>query len=309
MNEISLINKITDILSSKYIGDDCAYLSDLGVTVTQDSLVEDVHFRRDFITPYQLGYKSIMVNISDVASSGAEPKYVTVALSLPKDVTEEYVEEFYKGAKSACDKFGVEIVGGDITSSDKIYISVSALGDAKGRRISSRKNAKVGQKIITTSYHGSSAAGLKILLEGIKGDDVFVEAHLTPEAKVEFAKNIAQNIQEDYSMMDTSDGFMDAIFKIGQASSCTMKVDFAQIPFDKKIKVFENYQDLVLFGGEDYQIVATVPEELLPLLSDYVVVGEVIPMSDSIVELIDGDKIVHFVKYDDVAYKCFRHFE
>ena len=100
MNEKELIKIIKSTLNSAYIGDDCAYLKDLGIVVSQDSLVEDVHFKRDLITPYQLGYKSIMVNISDICASGAEPLYLTVSLSLPEDVDESFVAEFYKGAKA-----------------------------------------------------------------------------------------------------------------------------------------------------------------------------------------------------------------
>ena len=159
MNEKELINIIKSTLNSKYIGDDCAYLEDLGIVITQDSLVEDVHFKMDFITPYQLGYKSVMVNISDVCASGAEPKYLTISLSLPNSVDENFVKEFYEGAKNASDN--VHIVGGDITGSDKIYISVTAIGSTRGRKISSRKNAKIGHKIIVSGEHGSGHNRIK----------------------------------------------------------------------------------------------------------------------------------------------------
>ena len=100
MKELEFINIIQNLLSSEYIGDDCAYLEDLGIVVTQDSLVEDVHFKREFATPFQLGYKSIAVNLSDIYASGAEAKYLTVSLSLPKDIDENFLKEFYEGAKS-----------------------------------------------------------------------------------------------------------------------------------------------------------------------------------------------------------------
>ena len=109
MKEKEFISVIKNTLNSKYIGDDCAYLKDLGIVVTQDSLVEDVHFKRNLITPFQLGYKSVMVNISDVASSGAEPAYITVSLSLPNGIDAEFIKEFYDGCISACGE-GVEIV-------------------------------------------------------------------------------------------------------------------------------------------------------------------------------------------------------
>ena len=102
MKEKEFISIIKNLLCSNYIGDDCAFLEDLGIVVTQDSLVEDVHFLRSKITPFQLGYKSVMVNISDVAASGAEPKYLTISLSLPANIDKGFIEDFYLGCKKAC---------------------------------------------------------------------------------------------------------------------------------------------------------------------------------------------------------------
>ena len=95
MKEKDFINIIKNTLNSKYIGDDCANLTDLGIVVTQDSLVEDVHFSLKYFTPYQLGFKSVIVNVSDVVASGAEPKYLTISLSLPNNIEEKFVEEFH----------------------------------------------------------------------------------------------------------------------------------------------------------------------------------------------------------------------
>ena len=99
MKEQDFIQIIKSILNSPYIGDDCAYLKDFGIVVSQDSLVEDIHFKKEFITPYQLGYKTVMVNISDICASGAKPKYLTISLSLPSNTDNGFVENFYKGAK------------------------------------------------------------------------------------------------------------------------------------------------------------------------------------------------------------------
>ena len=164
MKEQEFIQIIKSTLNSKYIGDDCAYLKDLNILVSQDSLVEDVHFKKNLITPYQLGYKTVMVNISDICASGAKPLYLTISLSLPNDTNSNFIRDFYTGAKDAA--LGVEIVGGDITGSDKIYISATAIGSSKGRKISSRSHAKPGYKIIVSGEHGSSAYGLELLLKG-----------------------------------------------------------------------------------------------------------------------------------------------
>ena len=306
MNEINLINKIKNTLKSQYIGDDCAYLKDLGIVISQDSLVEDVHFSKHMMSPYQIGYNSVMVNLSDIAASGAKPAYLTVALSLPKQIKDDAVIDFYEGAKYALENLDVEIVGGDITGSDKLYISISVIGKTLNRKISSRSHAKIGHKIITSGVHGSSAAGLRILQNDLEPDKDLIKAHLMPVAQIDFAKQISEQIQEDYAMMDTSDGLFDALFKIGSASECTMSIDFERILYDPKIKeYFSDYKDLILFGGEDYQIVATVPVELLPSLKNYIIIGEVLPKEDCVIKLNTDNKVE---KFNDLSNKCFNHF-
>ena len=257
MKEKEFINIIKNITKSDVIGDDCAYLKDLGIVISQDNLVEDVHFSMKFTDAYKLGYKSAMVNISDIAASGAEPCYMTIGLSLPDNIDSEFVENFYKGIKDAAK--GIEIIGGDITGSDKIFISIAIIGKTKDRKISSRKNAKEGYKIIVSGTHGSSAAGLKELFEGKTNE--FTEKHLIPKAKVEFSKYIAENIKTDYAMMDTSDGLMDALLQIAEQSNVLLDVDFNKIPYDNGLEKFDNYKDLILYGGEDYELVACVPQD------------------------------------------------
>lgn len=234
MKEKEFIEIIKTTLNSDYIGDDCAYLKDLGIVVTQDSLVEDVHFKTDFATPYQLGYKSAMVNISDICASGAEPKYLTNALSLPENTPASFVKEFYEGMKAAADN--IEIVGGDITGSDKIFISITAIGKTQGRRISSRKFAKPGYKIVISGLHGSSAAGLKLLLQG-KSQPKIHKCPSYARSSARVLKKIAQNINEDYAMMDTSDGLADALLQISQASGVMLDIDFEKSPMIKICKL------------------------------------------------------------------------
>ena len=358
MKEKDLISSIKNILNSSYIGDDCAYLKDLGIVVTQDSLVEDIHFSLETITPRQLGYKSVMVNVSDIAASGGECKYLTVSLSLPKNVDDNFVSEFYNGAKEACGD-GIQIVGGDITGSDKVYISVCAIGKTEGRNISSRSNAKEGYKVVVAGIHGSSAAGLKLLLpspefvnsqgsltnstlshrmdavgEGKEklfninaspefvnsqssltnsalshrmdvvgeGKEVFIKAHLEPKAQVEFGASVGKIVKEDYAMMDTSDGLMDALSTIANQSGVLLEIDFDKIPYDKEIEKFENWQNLILFGGEDYGIVAVVPQKY-----DIggVEIGHV--KSGLGVDLVFKDFTKHYSKLD-VEAKLFNHF-
>lgn len=301
MKEKEFITIIKNTLNSPYIGDDCAYLKDLGIVVTQDSLVEDIHFSTKFISAFDLGFKAVMVNVSDVVASGAEPKYLTVSLSLPSNVKEDFVEEFYNGCKKACGN-DVQIVGGDITGSDKIYISISAIGKTLGRNISSRKNAKIGQKVIVSGIHGSSSAGLKLLLEGKNSPEKFIKSHINPVAQVEFGKNISTTVKEPYAMMDTSDGLMDGLSTIANESGVLLDIDFDKIPYDKDIEQFENWQDLVLFGGEDYQILATVPQNFQGGF-EIGVVKEGLGVNLKL-----RDKITHYSK-QDVEEKVFNHFK
>lgn len=299
MKEKDFINTIKSVLNSKYIGDDCAFLEDLNIVVTQDSLVEDIHFKTAYITPYQLGWKSAAVNISDICASGAEPLYLTVSLSLPQDASTEFVKEFYKGMQEAAGN--AKIVGGDITGSDKIFISVTAIGSAKGRNISSRKNARIGQKIVVSGPHGSSAAGLKDLISG-KRDGKFIKKHLMPEAKIEFSKKIAVTEKSAYAMMDTSDGLMDALSQIAENSKVMAEVDFTRIPYDKELEQYENYRDLIFYGGEDYELIASVDNP-----QDFTVIGE-IKAGEGITILNLNGKTVHYTK-EDIEKNLYNHFK
>ena len=130
MKELSLINLIKNKIenSSAYIGDDTAFLEELGIVVTTDTLVEDVHFRLKNTTPFDLGFKSMAVNLSDIASDGAIPSYAFVALSLPNYIDEKFVDEFYEGMKELCVRHGVTVAGGDITSSEKLFINITLIG-------------------------------------------------------------------------------------------------------------------------------------------------------------------------------------
>ncbi len=295
MKELSFIKAIESQIGTKYVGDDCAYLKELGIVISQDSLVENIHFKRDWCSTYQLGYKSMAVNISDILASGAKPKYTTIALSLTNDIDENFVKEFYKGAQSVCKN--IEIVGGDITGSKKdIMISITAIGLTKGRNISSRRNAKKGYILLTKGNYGSSALGLEKLQEG-KKDNEFVKYHLEPELEYEFSEQVSTLVKENYAMMDTSDGIVDALFRIAEASGVKLVVDYDKIPHLKEAKT-----EHVLFGGEDYKLVAAVPKKYLTLIKGAVQIGEVCPFDGTRVE-IAGNK---YSSYDEL--RVYNHF-
>ena len=309
MQENKLIEIIKSTLNSKYINDDCAYLEDLGIVVTQDSLVEDVHFSLNYTNAFQLGYKSVAVNLSDVYASGAKAKYLTCSLSLPSYIDENFIREFYEGAKSV--NPDVEIVGGDVTGGNKLFISICAIGDARNRKISSRSNAKEGYKIITNGVHGSSGAGFELLQKGLKSPQILIDAHLMPKVDDVLSKEIALNIKEDYAMMDSSDGLMDALYKISKLSNLTAEVDFKAIPIDEEIKDFEDYKNKIFFGAEDYKLIACVPEEFLKTLDKnlYTEIGTMTKKQDDVfVKVIFNEGVKNFTE-KDIDEKTFKHFD
>lgn len=315
MKELEFLKIIKKTLSKKdYIGDDCAYLKELGIVVTQDSLVEDIHFSTEFSSPYQLGYRAIVVNLSDIFASGAVPKYFTISLSLPENTDDNSVKEFYMACNDLSKEYNFEVIGGDITGSDKIFISVCAIGVTQGRKISSRANARVGDYVVTTGNHGSSAAGLWLLqndIKFVKNYSELTDCHMLPVAQKSFSQDISTKINRDYAMMDTSDGLMDALFKISEASDVLIDVDFDKIPYDKKIERIAvladvDYKDWILYGGEDFQLIACIDEENLKKIdADYTIIGKVKEKSDNhFVEVNFGDRIQ---KIKDLE-KTFNHF-
>ncbi len=308
MNETRLIEIIKDITKSRHIGDDCAVLPDLGITVTQDSLVEGVHFNLDWMSPYQLGVKAMKVNISDILASGAEPAYALVSVSLPNSFDDTFIGEFYKGLCEGADLTTsklkpVEIIGGDLTGGEKVFISICLIGKVYDRHVSSRSNACTGYKVVTCGEYGSSAAGFRLLQAGKQEPAELIDAHFSPSLYPEFALAISQRTDVPYAMMDTSDGLADALFKIAKSSGVSLSIDFQQIPYNKKIEMFEDWESLVLFGGEDYSLVAVLPPAYIP--PNAYIIGDVI---DNIGSPLIIKKYREVIKYSSIDEFTFNHF-
>ena len=268
MKELDFLEIITSQLSfSNYLGDDCAYLDDLDIYVTQDTLVEDVHFSLYTTTPYFLGRKAVNVNLSDLAAALSIPKYITVSLSLPKNTSSDFVEELYRGINDVCNEFRVKVIGGDITGSDKIVISVCAIGKKNSLFSSSRSYAKKDDYIVVTGNFGSSGVGLYALQNFLYCDETIKNAHLNPVARVIEAEKIANVIDSNIAVMDSSDGLVDALYKIALSSKHSLEIEFDKVPVAQEVKDFAlrnnlNYKDFVLWGGEDFELVACVPEQI-----------------------------------------------
>lgn len=303
MKEQDFLKIINQTLSNNsYLGDDCAYLDDFGMFVTQDTLVEDVHFKLDFATPFQIGYKAVCVNISDLASNLAIPKYISVSVSFPKNISANFVEELYKGINSACEKYNVFVIGGDITGAEKIVISICAFGKKQCKFFAKRNYAKVGDVIVTTGEHGSSSAGLRCFLNNID-NEFLIGKHLRVEPCLEQANELVQKVTNNFACMDTSDGLFDALNQIARLSNVSVNVDMDLVPYHSEIKLFNDYEDLVLFGGEDYQLLCCLSEnDYLKLdKNKFFKIGEVISKSDFNVYVNDkgfDDLIMQNLQFD-----------
>lgn len=346
MKEGDIIKHLSKYCKDKhnktYIGDDCAYLQDLGLLITQDSLVENIHFLRDKITPYQLGWKSCIVNLSDIYSGGGVAKYITIALSLPNNLEQtnnyqNFTDDFYNGVNDACcyqEKFGfekVKIIGGDITGSDQnIFISITAIGKIENElKASSRNNAKVGYKVLLSGDIGTSSAGLELILNSekyknnnLKDKELFIKYHLEPQIDIPFSQSISKLAKEynfNYAMMDCSDCIIDCLGKIATASKVCISLDcqndFEKLPFNKNIQQFKTWQEMILFGGEDYKLIACVPEFVCNILKQnnikFYEIGEVINKEKDnkhCVKIKFDDKTEHY-SIQDIENKCFNHFE
>ena len=234
------------------IGDDCTVL-DLGgeaLVMTTDMLIEDVHFLRHASSPEDVGRKSLMVNISDVAAMGAKPVATLLSIALPEGAQGEWSERFMRGYYEASKERGVALVGGDTTASrDKIAINVVAIGRAPIENIKRRKDAKIGDVIAVTGKLGTSSKGLV--------DIMFGDVH-TPAAKIH-GQAQARTIEgawlgarsEVHAMMDISDGIASDIKHIMELSKVGAEINLEKIPTDYDIR-------FATTGGEDYELLLTV---------------------------------------------------
>lgn len=246
MKELQFLETIKSTLSdSSLIGDDTAFWE--GLALTQDTLIENIHFRLSTTTPYKLAQKSLAVNLSDLAAAGAEPKCVLISLSLPKETDSTFIKSFYEGVNDTCKEFGIKVAGGDITGADKTAITITAIGKAQTQI--RRNTAQVDDIIFVTGEHGNSRAGLEILEKKFAPVEKFLAAHKTPTPRIKEGLAIAQICQAP-AVMDTSDGLADALYKIATASKVSMVVDFDKVPQDSRI----SNKYWVLFGGEDYEL-------------------------------------------------------
>ena len=302
LGEFGLIHHLTDNIKPKNestvkgVGDDCAVLHypDTEVLVTTDMLMEGVHFDLTYIDLQHLGYKSAMVNISDIFAMNGTPRQLTVSIALSKRFKVEDMEEFYSGLRLACEKWGVDIVGGDTTSSyTGLAISITCIGEARKEDIVYRNGAKDTDLICVTGDLGAAYMGLQLLerektvyyqqvdearkkndkraLEELKGfqpdfagKEYLLQRQLQTEARGDIIAKFRELNIHPTAMMDISDGLSSELMHICKESNCGCRIYEKNIPIDYQTAVMAeelnmNVTTCALNGGEDYELLFTVP--------------------------------------------------
>ena len=286
LGEFGLIRRLTEDIklentSTRYgVGDDAAVLSypDSEVLVTTDLLMEGVHFDLTYVPLKHLGYKSAMVNISDIYAMNGTPRQMTVSLALSKRFSIEDMEEFYAGLKLACAAHHVDIVGGDTTSSlTGLAISITCIGDAPKNRIVYRNGAHETDLICVSGDLGAAYMGLQLLerekkvFEGqqevnpdFSGKEYLLERQLKPEARGDIIRKLAEHHILPTAMKDISDGLSSELMHICSQSHTGCRIYEERIPLDYQTAVMAeelnmNVTTCALNGGEDYELLFTVP--------------------------------------------------
>ena len=257
----------------KGIGDDCAVFNSAPgrlLLFTTDMLVEDIHFVIDRISFYQLGQKAVAVNLSDIAAMGGRPLIALISLAIPVETEVEAIQELYIGMRDICEHYGLDIAGGDtVASPNKLVINISVIGDAGENEVLYRSGANPGDKIYVTGYVGDSMAGLKILTNEIAPpegmSDYFIKAHNEPIPLVEAGRAIAASALAS-AMIDLSDGLLSDLGHICEESGVGALLFSEKIPLSPELTLLAgaagfNPIELAISGGEDYQLLFTVPME------------------------------------------------
>lgn len=306
LGEFGLIKHITRNLpkhnasTEKAVGDDCAVIAQSGnkTLITTDMLMEGVHFDLTYISMQQLGYKSAMVNISDIFAMNGVPQQMTVSLALSKRFSVEDIEDFYTGLQQACDKWSVDIVGGDTTSSmTGLAISITVIGEASESEVVCRDGAKDTDLICVSGDLGAAYMGLQLLereksiyyqqVEEMRrkylsrteqeerirrldfapdfaGKEYLLERQLKPEARGDIIRQLHELGIKPTAMMDISDGLSSELLHICEESGCGCRVFEKNIPIDYLTAVQAeefnmNLTTCAMNGGEDYELLFTVP--------------------------------------------------
>ena len=286
MGEFGLIEHLTEDIKKyqdstlKGVGDDAAVIDfgELCQVVTTDLLVEGIHFDLMYTPLKHLGYKSVVVNISDVYAMNAVPRQITVSVALSGKFSVEALEQFYEGVNMACKQYGVDLVGGDTSASvTGLMISVTALGTAVKREIVYRSGAKVNNLVCVTGDLGAAYMGLQVLEREKKvfqedtdiqpklGDyEYIVGRFLKPEVRVEMLLRLRELDVQPTAMIDISDGLSSELLHLCKQSDCGVVIYQDQLPISMEVELAAAEFQLepmipALNGGEDYELLFTIP--------------------------------------------------
>jgi thiamine-monophosphate kinase len=248
----------------KNIGDDCAVVNGTNSNqlFTSDILIEDTHFLFDKIPPYLLGWKSLAVNISDIASMAGNPKYALLSLGINEKINVDWINNFYKGISDCADKYNVNVIGGDTVKSNKsIVINITLTGTTN--KPIYRDNIKSGNLILSTGYLGLSGAGLWCIKNSIE-NALCIESHYKPIPRIKEGLFLANNTKE-LSMMDSSDGLFKSIETMCEQSNLGAEIYYKNLPIHNSLKHISSISNIpsenfILFGGEDYELIFSVNE-------------------------------------------------
>ena len=264
---------------------------------TTDTAVEGVHFTRATTPWHDLGWKIMAANLSDIAAMGGLPIYALITLGLPPDMEIEQLESMYRGMLELGNQHGVAIVGGDVVRSPVVFVTIGLTGVCD-RDPMRRSTSRQGDLIAVTGNLGSSAGGLEIMLKELnlqrEACEYLKKAHRRPEPCIAQGRVLYHHGVR--TAMDISDGLVDDLSKLCQASHVAARLEAHNIPIDPMLKeVFpQGYMNMALGGGEDYQLLFTAPQELmdrvLPLLPPPAsIIGEIVEGEDGSVTVLDSE--------------------
>jgi thiamine-monophosphate kinase len=314
LGEFGLINHLTEHVeiynpesSLKGIGDDAAvikYNNDKSTLVSTDMLVEGVHFDLTYTPLKHLGFKAIAVNLSDICAMNGTPRQVTVSIAASNRFSVEALEELYAGMLFACQKYKVDLVGGDTTSSTSgLIISVTAIGEAKQEDIVYRNGAQEKDLVCVTGDLGGAYMGLQILERekfvfkdnpklqpDLEGNDYILERQLKPEARVDIIELFKSMDIKPSSMIDVSDGLASELMHLCTQSGVGCELYEDKIPLDPQ--TFDRAREFsldptvcALSGGEDYELLFTLPMseyDKIKNLPDFTIIGHITPKSSGL---------------------------
>jgi thiamine-monophosphate kinase len=297
------------------VGDDAAVIDNQGLhtVVSTDMLVEGIHFDMMYTPLKHLGYKSVVVNLSDIYAMNARPGQITVSIALSNRYSVEALEELYAGIKQACDFYGVDLVGGDTTSSPRgLIISVTAIGSARPEDLVYRSGAKPGDLICLSGDYGAAYIGLQLLEREkevylsapgaqpqLEEHRYMIERFLKPEARRDVIAAFAKQQLHPTAMIDVSDGVASEMFHICKASGVGALLEESGISIhpDVQVQAIDFGLDpatVALSGGEDYELLFTIdPKDVdkIRFLPDIYIAGEILPKSEGIMFNSKGGKL------------------